>query len=282
MGCGSPNSFDDESAGTSGGATRKPTRGGLRFEEIFYAGSPGVVEHTFNDQFYDIRNDSDGTHFADGLIIGDAYGAAGEVNPGQPKSPFQGDLDFVYLANAFRIPGSGQDHPLLPGDTLTVVQDGTNHQPDSVLDHGGADYEAFIGSSGKDDDWPTVPNLEALHFTGGYDWLVPVFGGSMVLARVDDPATLELVEHPVYPQLGPVLRLPVTAILDGVEALMDAESVAYKRLPPSVDAGFAFVSETYTGESIRRRRMHDGPEGLQDTNDSSKDFEVLSTPAPGE
>ncbi len=270
-----------ESAGGAGGALGPPTVGGLVIEEFFYAGSPGLVEHTFRDQFVDLRNDSNGLVHADGLFVGDAFGAAGEINPGQPTSPFAGDDDHVYLANVFRVPGGGADVPLLPGETLTLVQDGTNHQPDSLLDLSGADFEAFIESSGNDDDWPTVPNLEVVHFTGGFDWLVPVFGGTMVVFRLNDDSELELVEHPAA--FGPVARIPVAAVLDCVEALMDADSGAYKRVPSAVDAGFTHVSDTYTGESVRRRARADGAvPRLVDDHDSSTDFELAPAPLPGE
>ena len=56
------------------------------------------------------------------------------------------------------------------------------------------------------------------------------------------------------------------------------DSAAFKRLPEAVDAGFLHASGTYTGESVRRVRA-DGV--LQDTDDSSADFEVIATPEPG-
>ncbi|MBL9025818.1 MAG: DUF4876 domain-containing protein [Myxococcales bacterium] len=267
--------------GAGGGALGPPTIGGLVIEEVFYAGSPGLMAHTFADQFIDIRNDSDGLVFADGLLVGDAYGAAGEINPGQPVSPFADDAEHVYLGNLFRVPGDGDDVPLLPGETLTIAHDGTNHQPDSILDLSGADFEAYIESSGNDDDWPTVDNLEVVHFTGGYDWLMPVFGPGVVIARMD-ATTIELVEHPDFPG-EKLVKIPVSAVVDGVEALMDSRSSAYKRLPAGVDASFAFVSDTYTGESIARRR---GVEGsiplLLDSGSSAADFDLVAAPRPGE
>lgn len=268
-------------AGQGGAPLGPPTVGDLVIEEVFYAGSPGLVEHTFNDQFIDVRNDSDGVIYLDGLLVGDAFGAAGEINPGQPTSPFRDDPDFVYLSNVFRIPGSGTDHPLLPGETVTLAHDGTNHQPDSVLDLSGADFEAFIESSGKDDDWPTVPNLEVVHFTGGFDWLMPVFGPAVVIARVDDPATLERVPEPGFPDYE-LVALPIEAVVDGVECLMDGDSEDYKRLPPGVDATFVYVSDTYTGESVRRRVGSDEVPTLVDTGSSAADFEVLAVPEPGQ
>lgn len=76
-----------------------------------------------------------------------------------------------------------------------------------------------------------------------------------------------------------IRRAPVDAVVDAVEALMDADSADSKRLPDSLDAGFVYVSDIYTGESVRRIRDGDR---RQDTDDSSADFEVLSSPAPYE
>ena len=64
---------------------------------------------------------------------------------------------------------------------------------------------------------------------------------------------------------------PSTHVVDSMEALMDADSEPYKRLHPSIDSGFIYVSGTYTGESVRRKK-----EGEQwvDTNHSGLDFYV--------
>ena len=63
---------------------------------------------------------------------------------------------------------------------------------------------------------------------------------------------------------------------------MDEGSEAYKRLPASVDASFIFVSDTYTGESVRRKPGSANVPGLLDSDSSADDFELRSTPTPGE
>jgi hypothetical protein len=78
------------------------------------------------------------------------------------------------------------------------------------------------------------------------------------------------------------VRVPVDAVIDGVEALMDADSAAFKRLPPAVDRGFVAASGTYTGESARRRpaAMVRGRTVWQDSDDTSADFERADAPTP--
>ena len=80
------------------------------------------------------------------------------------------------------------------------------------------------------------------------------------------------------PRYGP-MQAPASAVVDTMEALMDADSGDFKRLHESVDSGFIYVAGTYTGESVRRRRDESGL--LVDTNDTGADFEVITLPEPG-
>jgi hypothetical protein len=140
-----------------------------------------------------------------------------------------------------------------------------------LLDLSGADFETFVATSQQDDDDPTVENLELLHHNGGFDWLIPVFGPSVVILESAEPLT-------TYDHEGwTLISAPVASVVDGVDILMDAESGAFKRLPPTVDAGFTFASGTYVGEAVRRRRAGDRS---VDTDDSAADFELTTVPDP--
>ncbi|MCB9759693.1 MAG: DUF4876 domain-containing protein [Alphaproteobacteria bacterium] len=250
--------------------------GRLLIEELYYTGAPpaGGADHYFSDQFIELVNASDQPVMIGGLYLGDVFGVAGEINPGTtPDSQAGRDPDHVYLQNVWRIPGAPEDVVLAPGASALIAHDGVNHAPFSPVDLTGASWEAFV-DRGHDEDSPLVDNLEEVHFTGGYDWLMTVFGPSVVVLELESEDALE-------PALRDGWRLrtaPVEAVVDAVETLMDADSAAFKRLPEAVDAGFLHASGTYTGESVRRVRA-DGV--LQDTDDSSADFEVIATPEPG-
>ncbi|MCP4872515.1 MAG: DUF4876 domain-containing protein [Proteobacteria bacterium] len=252
-------------------------RGRLVVEEFYYAGAAETVgaDHYFSDQFVELRNDSAEPVMIGGLVLGDASGAAGEINPGMVPDGYADDPDHVYLENVWRIPGAPEDVILEPGGSVVIAHDGTNHIPFSTVDLSGADWEAFVEVSGADEDHPTVDNLESIHFTGGVDWLMTVFGPTIVVLELDSENDLE----PFDGAWGEIRRAPVEAVVDAVEALMDGDSGDFKRLPDSVDAGFVHVSDIYTGESVRRRRDGDS---LQDTDDSGADFEVRSSPEPFE
>jgi hypothetical protein len=71
-------------------------------------------------------------------------------------------------------------------------------------------------------------------------------------------------------------------ILDGVQAVGDATRATTLGLPTSVDAGYIFLPKgTYTGQSISRKvssKTADGRVILQDTNNTTNDFEIQDTP----
>ncbi len=260
--------------------------GGLVFKEVYYTGSRTSSGGTyFSDQFVEIYNNSTDTIYLDSLCIADIYGVSGLINPDNPPSPYQDDKDHVYASNVWRIPGNGKDHPLAPGESVIIAQDGVNHKeellnPNSPVDLSGADWETYNErEDGRDADSP-VPNLERLYFTGGFDWLLTVFGPGVVIFK-EDFDKLEQVAIPGS-SLAARIKIPNSVVLDAFEALKDGESGGFKRIPEALDAGFVFASDTYTAESFRRKTSTtiNGRRVLQDTNNSSNDFEKLSTPTP--
>ena len=249
--------------------------GNLLIEEVYYSGAVPVagIDRYYSDQFIELVNIADAPVMIGGLILGDAPGLSGSINPGNaPGGPYVDDPEYVYLSSAWRIPGEPEDVLLQPGASLVIAQDASTHSPYSPVNLLDADYETYVEEFGEDFDDAVVPNLESLWYTGGYDWLVTVFGPTIIVLSMDADDL-----EPVAGDFDPV-RAPVSAVVDTMEALMDSDSGAYKRLHSSVDSGFIHVSGTYTGESVRRLRDSSGT--LIDTDDSGADFEVLSTPDP--
>ena len=237
--------------------------GDLLISQLYMTGAvpSGGTERYFSDQFIELVNTTGDPLDLSGLRIGDVYGAAGEINPGmQPDSFRERRPDEVVMSSVWRFPdGAHVD----PGMTVAIAHDGTNHRPFSDVDLSAAAFETYVGDSERDDDHPTVPNMESVVYNGGFDWLLTVFGPSVVLFD----ATTELSEVAGARALPAV---PISAVFDGVETLMDEDSAAFKRLPDAIDSGFAWSDGPYTGVSLHRRAT-DGE--WQDTNDSSADFE---------
>ncbi|RCR65569.1 DUF4876 domain-containing protein [Larkinella punicea] len=264
--------------------------GSLLIKEVYYTGSKTPSGGTyFSDQFVEIYNNSDQVIYLDGLCIADVHGVSGQINPNSAPTDFKTDAAHVYLSSVWRIPGTGQQHPLEPGKSIIIAQDGINHKtdpagnPSSPVNLANAEWETYNERpDNRDTDSPAVPNLERLYFTGGFDWLVPVFGPGLVIFRTPDFSKLEKAVIPSSPTLEPRIKLPVAQVIDTFEALQDGNSGGFKRIPVAQDAGFVFASGTYTSESFRRKTATtlNGRRILQDLNNSGSDFEKLATPTP--
>jgi hypothetical protein len=262
--------------------------GSLVIKEVYYTGSSTPSGGTyFSDQFVEIYNNSTDTIFLDNLCIADIFGVSGLINPSSVPTPFKDDQANVYANNVWRIPGTGKQRPLAPGKSIVIAQDGVNHKeatlnPNSPVDLSAAEWETFNERpDNRDADAPNVPNLEKLYFTGGFDWLMPVFGPSLIIFKIDNFNTLEKSAIPGS-TLPERIKIPNSMIIDSFEALRDASSGSYKRIPTALDAGFVFATSTYTGESFIRKTSSTigGRRVLQDTNNTTNDFIKLSTPKP--
>jgi hypothetical protein len=263
--------------------------GDLVIKEVYYTGSRTPSGGTyFSDQFIEIYNNSTDTIYTDGLAIADVFGVAGQINPTNVPTPFQSDVNNVHVSSIWQIPGTGRQHPLAPGSSVLIAQDGINHRddplgnPNSPVNLGTADWETYNERpDGRDLDSPTVPNLTRVTFRGGFDWLLPVFGPGVVIFRAPNLAALDSTLVPGTTQTY-VTRVPTALVIDAFEALQNGNSASYKRVPAALDAGFVFASGTYTSESARRktRAIIAGRRILQDGNNSGNDFTVVTPPTP--
>ncbi|MFQ3598577.1 MAG: DUF4876 domain-containing protein [Chloroherpetonaceae bacterium] len=251
-------------------------QGKLVIKQCYYTGSrtPANTNY-FSDQFHEIYNNSSDTVYVDSLCIADAFGASGQINPTTQPSEFQNDQNNVYVNNIWMIPGTGRSHALPPGKSIIIAQDGVNHLEFNAnsIDLSGADWETYkTGGNANDTDNPDVPNMVQVHVVSGFDWLVTVFGPGMVIFKVPNPNMLESATPTGLTE--PRKKVPVSAVIDAFEALRDANSGSFKRIPFALDAGFTFASGTYTRESARRKvqSIVNGREILQDTDDSGEDF----------
>jgi hypothetical protein len=124
--------------------------------------------------------------------------------------------------------------------------------------------------------------MEMLHHYAGFYFLSAVGGPGIVIFRVDEFNNLERQTQPGSTYTFEYIKLPVEYIIDAVEAGRNANEIQFKRFPATIDAGMIWCSGTYVGESIRRKtsKVIDGRRILQDTNNSTQDFEVIKPPTP--
>ena len=265
--------------------------GGLVFKQIYYTGSRTPLGGSyFSDQFFEIYNNSPDTIYMDSLCIGNTGAAPGNNLNGKPTG-FQTDQDNVFLVNVWMVPGNGKSHPLAPGKSFIIAQDGIDHKNDPLgnplsinLGAGAGDFETYVErADNKDIDAPDVPNMVALHLGSvGFDWLTSVFGSSMVIFNLADLDEQVLVTQPGTTSSITYMQIPVDKVYDAVEGLASAAASGFKSIPNSLDAGFVFCSGTYKFESAMRkvRKEVNGIKILQDTNNSTADFDIITPPLP--
>lgn len=259
----------------------------LVFKEIYYCGSP---KRYFRDQFYEIYNNSDETQYLDGIFFATLH--PGKATTKAPVWPAEDGEKYVYSDRIWKFPGSGREYPLQPGESCVVAQFAANHQlkqynPQSPIDGSSADFEFNTGNK-KFPDQP-APDMIHVFYDGKSEmgrlpqYLTPVFGGAYVIFKAPegvtyDPVTDKSLQAKDQSQKRNRLyaRIPVDYILDGVEAGDNETLLNAKRMPGFIDAGMTYVGKTYIGLGVARKVKGKRPDGtpiLQDTNNSTKDFE---------
>lgn len=271
------------------------------FEEIFFSGTlRSSGSQYYGDSYIKIYNNTDHVLYADGVAF--------------CESKFKSTLYFDYspdirkdtmtIWSIYVIPGSGKDHPVMPGHSLLICDTGIDHRtanPNSFdLSH--ADFEWYDVSSQPshmDIDSPTVPNLDKWYcYTLSFYVLHNRGFTSFALARVPIGKEEYLKKYKytyyytmylpagTFPMQQDAYKLPNSWIIDGVNCSVEAKRL-WNILPPSIDAGWTHVGtidhdKTRYFRSIRRKMMYlnaDGTMHLQDTNNSTEDFNTECIPS---
>ena len=266
--------------------------GSWLIKEFYYSGAPN--SYYFFDAFIEIYNNSTETLYADKLLFGSTKSASAS------NSSYYGfitnGLQDAYLNCMYQIPGSGTDHPVAPGKSIVIAVDAINHKSDPNgnanspvnLGMGVADFEVFYNpnpSNIKDTDNPDVPNVNILYTYSAtaFDYMPGVFGSGLVIFRNDNPEALEKVTEPNSTSATLYVKVPKEDVIDALDAVANASiTPQYKRLPTNLDAGMSTVGSSYSGTSLRRKikKEINNRKVLLDTNNSSNDFEINTTPSP--
>jgi hypothetical protein len=270
-----------------------PRRGGVVISEIYMqapdAWETGAFYYQYS-KYIELANNSDRTVHLDGMVLGKAYTlwslASSWPDVCADNEAVRNDPEGVWSHVHWRIPGSGTEHPLAPGEVALIAVIAADHREihPTMLDISNAHFE--IGLADVADN-PAAPNLE---------WLGPrLFRNSMLLLNrtfwlVADP--LEVSELPTYDDptgvLGgnapqPLRRIPAESIQDVAFIHWD-QTGGYSQSPPwtpcrdPVHPSFdripgGFLTGNHLLVSAQRRRVTvDGRSVLLDTNVSAVDF----------
>lgn len=264
----------------------------LVFKEIYYTGVD-PANFYFRDQFYEIYNNSTEVVYADGLCIAETFFT------NYDKSiiyewPIENADQYVFAKVVWQLPGDGQMYPVKPGESFVIAQWATNHKAEklskglSPVDLTGAEFEAiekettFNGITLTDN--PAV-NMQKVIQAGPAmpQWLTSTSGSQYILFKPSAPLKNEdfLVATNADISLAVAREIPISCIIDAVQAVSNESGMSVLGLPTSLDAGAIWCSGSYVGESIARKIKETRPDGTnvyQDSNNTTNDFEVKKDP----
>ncbi len=262
------------------------------FKEIYYTGSP---TRYFRDQFYELYNNSNEVVYLDGIYF--AHLCPTKATTKLPVWPEEDKGKYVYGERVWKFPGNGRDYPLQPGESCIISQFAANHKlpqynPNCPIDGSSSEFEFNLNNP----NFPDMPAYDMLHvFYDGKaapgrtpQYLTSVFGAAYVIFKEPDgesydPVGNKNLQTTDLSSTSPTLyaKIPIKYVLDAVECGDNENMVTAKRVPGVLDAGMTYVGSTYSALSVVRKKASTRPDGtpiLQDTNNSTDDFDRGLTP----
>ena len=260
--------------------------GDFIIEEIFFTGTATPEgKQYFGDQYIKLYNPTNKVLYADGLVLADSEFLTVNKRDYTPN----------VMAEAFtagsmvQIPGTGTQYPVQPGKSIVIAEQGINHKennPNSI-DLSKADFENFYPPRVKDVDGVGVTNNINLHG-------IFIFNNrgnrSYVIARFPEGTTTTTLQYDYEYKVGTrlmqrqALKIPNNWIVDAVN-LSTKTGFEWIVTSSSLDSGWAYVANdekdtSRYGKSVRRKVLSEknGKPIFKDTNDSTEDFEILTTP----
>jgi len=228
--------------------------------------------------------------------------------------------DYVYAKAMFMIPsdGSGKKYPVQPGNSIIIAETAIDHtkpytlnsdkvqeieDPTLTVDLSKADFEVYLypyeqkiqpgrTKFASDIDNPSVMDVETIFATGMRDMVLnpqgkdsyALFKASSAVDPNNFPKYPEPTSKTVTTETTRYPQIPTDILMDALEisSVLEKDKTP-RRLHISLDAGSAAtLSGPYSSQSVVRRTKQtvNGRRILQDTNNSSKDFGVLTKADP--
>lgn len=270
-------------------SARATRRGSLVISEIFPTTWIGDGFYRFGG-FIEIYNNADTTIFLDGKLVGNGptffADAPNHDRPCSLTQQWQADADGLWTPRLWRLPGTGQQYPLAPGETAVLATDAVDHRDVDPRwpDLSNAEFEFF---SHADVDNPAAGNITQVGTPAFSDVLGhgPWFSSNAIwfLADTTDVDDLPAVQPPNFSV--PIPRIPRNKILDVVTFMLLPQTyiefgtvLCEVLISPVFDTGPAFWMDNGTFMSIRRKPLGNV---LLRSGSTVSDFEVIDPPTPG-
>ncbi len=278
--------------------------GSFVIEEVFFSGcllEDGKSSDSMDgDQYFKITNNTDNLLYADGLFF--CRSSEHSQNGGFAYWLIDDDLSGqILVKDMFRIPGDGDDVPVLPGHSVTVAFSAQNFKAENGygIDLSGVDFEIFDDIENLDIDNPDVPNMTVfLSASKSFNFLHNRGYESYALVKFPDNVTDEsflsdnaftgtrsmwmdgeaLLEGNPYPAGSYVI--PNAWVVDGINCGVE-EDYGNPAFNASIDAGYTGCGTVDKdpnrfGKSVLRKSANGK---LVDTGNSTNDFTRDATPS---
>lgn len=269
--------------------------------EIFFSGTlQSSGNQYYGDDYVKLYNNTDHVLYADGITLFESKFTTTEKNQYTPDIM----QDAMTVDALYTIPGNGTEHPVQPGEYLLIADTGIDHRvinPNS-FDLSGADWEWYDVSkqpSSLDIDSPLVDNLDKWYCYTQSFWMLHNRGFKAYgIARIPVDKDTYLANYlynyeyeivtlaGTFPMSQNAYRLPNEWILDLVTCSVAAQ-YQWNISAPALDMGWTYCGtmdndKTRYFHAVRRKMIGLTAEGnpiLQDTNNSTEDFNPMVTPS---
>lgn len=276
-------------------------KGDFIIQEVFFTGTLYPTGKQYNGTGYvRIYNNTDRVLYADGLAFMESKFSTTQ------KYDYTPDLlsSHMTVHAIYVIPGSGQEHPVAPGESLILCDTGIDHRlvNPNAFDLSHADFEWYDVSSSPsnlDIDSPTVPNLDKwycytnsffiLHNRGFKAWAlarIPLDKETFLIENLYEYKYTMVLPAGTFPMSQTAYKVPNEWIVDAVNASVASEYV-WNVTDASLDRGYTYCGEidhdkTRYFKSVRRKLLYKTSDGrcvLKDTNNSTVDFNAGCVPS---
>ncbi|MDP3451686.1 MAG: DUF4876 domain-containing protein [Bacteroidales bacterium] len=274
--------------------------GQIVIKEFYYGGcqNPATGGSYANDKYIILYNNSGDIAYLDSLCIGvvDPYNAPTSGRLSNWVKPGTTELrDSVpNISFAWMFPGTGRDHPLMPGEEVVLATNAINHAASvsTSVNLGKPGYWALydpILTTGQ-----SVPNAGVNRMIGYWkmgtanQFVISALSPALFVYNMGGKSVEQFVldtytRNPGYAtnRNFDVLMIDKELIVDGVECFRNVTDT--KRLRPEIDNGFAMTDGSGQGQSVHRKvdeaatAAAGGRIVYMDSNNSSNDFEKRAT-----